>query len=248
MRLPLAFDSLRTTRFWRTLRDWRYLRDHRTRCEFYRQFVRAGSLVFDIGANVGHYALIFDHLRARVVTVEPQAELATGLQLRFAGRKRVQVLQSAVGSARSNAVLHKAPGQTEIASLRGDIAERSRFGTERSFTETETVCVTTLDLLIATYGTPDFCKIDVEGFEVAVMNGLTRALPLLSLEFNREFWPETVQCVERLVQLGSYQFNYTLGESTALASTTWLDAATLIAVLGKNSDPLLWGDIYARHV
>ena len=43
--------------------------------------------------------------------------------------------------------------------------------------------VTTLDRLIAIYGAPTFCKIDVEGSELQVLEGLTEALPALSFEF-----------------------------------------------------------------
>jgi FkbM family methyltransferase len=69
--------------------------------------------------------------------------------------------------------LHKAPGLPEIASLRADVAARRRFAAEHLFSDSETVPVT-IDALVAEHGTPDFCKIDVEGFELAVLAGLTR--------------------------------------------------------------------------
>jgi len=246
MRLPSSLEFLRQTRWWQALSDRRYLDRHRDRQSFYRPVVPPGATVFDIGANVGHYALLFEDLGARVIAVEPQANLATGLRRRFAHRPRVQVIQTALGSEPSTAILHKAPGLTEIASLRDDIGSRSRFAAEHTFSDTETVPVTTLDRLIVEHGLPAFCKIDVEGFELAVLSGLTRPLPLLSLEFNREFWPETTQCLDRLAQLGRYRFNYALGETPQLASQTWLDAAELRRQLEGNAVPLLWADLYAR--
>jgi FkbM family methyltransferase len=246
MRLPASLAFLRETHLWQSLSDRRYLHRHCDRQLFYRAFAPPGALVFDIGANVGHYSLIFDSLGARVLAVEPQAALATRLRRRFARHPRVQIIQTALGPQPSTAVLHKAPGLTEIASLRPDIGARSRFAAEHPFSDVETVPVTTLDHLIATHGLPAFCKIDVEGFELAVLSGLTQPLPLLSLEFNREFWPETQQCLARLLQLGSYRFNYALGEATQLASSVWLSAPEFTAALEKNPDPLLWGDLYAR--
>ena len=246
MRLPASLEFLRETRVWQVVRDWRYVRRYRARREFYRQFIAPGALVFDIGANIGNYTLLFERLGARIVAVEPQAALAAKLKRRFAGHARVQVVRTALGAATSTAVLHKAPGLSEIASLRADVSERSRFANEHAFSETESVPVTTLDALVAQHGTPAFCKIDVEGFEREVLSGLTQPLPLLSLEFNREFWPETKQCLDRLRELGGYRFNYALGDAPSLASTDWVDAATLASALESNSDPLLWGDLYAR--
>ncbi len=246
MRLPPPLEFLRHTRLWRAVSDARYIRRHRDRCEFFRQFVGPDALVFDIGANVGHYALLFEYLGARVLAVEPQSALVAGLHRRFTGHPRIRVLRTALGPALSTATLHKAPGLTEIASLRADVAARSRFAAEHPFSDSETVPVTTLDALVAEHGTPDFCKIDVEGFELAVLAGLTRPVPCLSLEFNREFWPETTQCLDRLAALGPYCYNYALGEATQLSASSWLSAADLLSTLERNPDPLLWGDLYAR--
>jgi FkbM family methyltransferase len=246
MRLPSAIDPIRQTHFWQKLKDWRYLHRHRALRKFYGQFVRPGSLVFDIGANVGHYALIFRSLGAQVVAVEPQASLVGGLRWRFSGHKNLQIVQAAVGATHTTATLHKAPDQSEIASLRTDVGERSRFAASHHFSETETVPVVTLDSLLQQFGRPDFCKIDVEGFECEVLAGLSQPLPLLSLEFNREFWNETKQCLARLGELGDYQFNYMLGEIPALGGSGWMKVTAFISELEASKDPLLWGDLYAR--
>jgi len=239
-------DRMRQTRLWQKLRDWRYLRRQRARRQLFRPFVPAGGLVFDVGANVGHYTLLFHSLGARVVAIEPQHELAAGLRWRFAGARGIEIVQTALGAAPSTARLHKSPALSEIASLRDDIAERSRFASQAGFSDSETVPVATLDSLIAQFGRPDFCKIDVEGFEREVLAGLNCALPSLSLEFNREFWRETVDCMTRLGQLGAYRFNYALAESTRLNGSGWNDAAQTIAELSADPDPLQWGDLYAR--
>lgn len=246
MKLPRALEFLRRTSAWQAASDRRYLRRNHVRREFYRQFVHPDSLVFDIGANVGHYVLLFQSLGAKVLAVEPQASLVAGLQRRFARQPRVQIVRTALGSKPGTATLHKTDSLSEIASLREDIANRSRFAAEHKFSQAETVPVITLDALIAQHGRPGFCKIDVEGFESEVLAGLTQPVPMLSLEFNREFRREIEQCLARLDQLGAYQFNFALGETTAWAQQTWCDSRTMLATLAANPDPLLWGDIYAR--
>jgi FkbM family methyltransferase len=246
MMLPTGLDAIRQTRLWQSLRDWRFLRHHRARREFYRQFVKPGALVFDIGANVGHYTLIFRSLRARVLAVEPQAELVARLRWRFAGIDGVQIVQTALGATAMSAVLHKAPDQSEIATLRNDVGERSRFADLHHFSDVEIVPVVTLDSLIQQFGRPDFCKIDVEGFEDEVFAGLSQSVHALSFEFNREFWSEMARNLGRLEQLGCYRFNYALGENNALAEETWMTSQQLRIKLDAHTDPLLWGDIYAR--
>lgn len=239
-------DSLRETRLWSRLRDLRHLHYRREQRRFLSSFIRKGSLVFDVGANVGHYTLVAASLGARVVAVEPQAELAERLRRRFRGLARVTVVECAVGSGPGRASLHKTPDLTEVASLRADVAVRSRFAGDHPFSLSETVDVTTLEALVERHGKPDFCKIDVEGHEGAVLEGLKTPLGALSLEFNREYEDDTERCLAALAALGRYRFNYALGEESRLAEPEWLDAAQIQASLRRHSEALLWGDLYAR--
>ena len=45
------------------------------------------------------------------------------------------------------------------------------------------VPVTTLDALIERHGVPSFVKVDAEGFEEEVLQGLSRSIKALSFEF-----------------------------------------------------------------
>lgn len=243
----MILSRLRQTRPYALLRDARYLWRHRARRAFYASFVTRGSLVFDVGANVGHYTLIFRSLGARVIAVEPQAELAAGLARRFPARdKGVHLERCALGAAPGEAVLHKTADLSEVASLRSDIGQTSRFAVEHPYVATETVPVRTLAQLIAVHGKPDFCKIDVEGFEHQVLAGLDVPIRALSFEFNREYLDVAETCLARLAQLGAYRFNYSLGEDDHFASSHWQHASELVRQLRASPEPLLWGDIHAR--
>ncbi|MCC6415189.1 MAG: FkbM family methyltransferase [Opitutaceae bacterium] len=228
------------------IRDWRYLRDHRDRRQFYAGYIRPQSLVFDIGANVGHYTLIFQSLGARVIAIEPQQALAQSLRRRFQGNARVVVEQTAVGARPGEATLRKTSDLSEVASLRADVAETSRFAREHPFTATETVAIQTFSALLARHGVPDFCKIDVEGYEQEVLATLDQPIPVISFEFNREYFAVAEACVETLSALGAYEFNFAQGEDTFLRHPAWQPGTVLLAQLRGMSDPLLWGDIYAR--
>ena len=104
----------------------------------------------------------------------------------------------------------------------------------------------TFSELIDHYGVPDFCKIDVEGFEHQVLSTLLEPIPTLSFEFNREYFDVAEDCIRKLSELGPYIFNYTLGEATSLTHNKWVKADGLLETLRKSPDPFLWGDVYAK--
>jgi hypothetical protein len=105
--------------------------------------------------------------------------------------------------------------------------------------------MTTLDQLIVSYGKPVFCKIDVEGFERQVLEGLSSPLPCLSFEFTHEFLPEARSCVELLRGIAPVTVNASLGESMRFLGD-WVDADTLFVSLEAFAEDDLWGDIYVR--
>ena len=70
---------------------------------------------------------------------------------------------------------------------------------------------TTLDALIAEHGLPAFTKIDVEGFENAVLAGLSRPLVALSFEFTTIQRNVAMKCLDRLTLLAPYRFDVALG-------------------------------------
>ena len=214
----------------------------------YGQFVSPGSLVFDVGANMGDRTAVLVELGARVVAVEPQADCAAVLRERFG--EAVTVEQAALGSAEGKAELHVASAHT-ISSLNSDWVERvqasGRFS-EYRWEETVGVPVTTLDALIERHGVPDFVKVDVEGYELEVIRGLSRPVPVLSFEFDFELIEQRLACVDRLAELGMGAFNFSRGESLELALDEWVGAAPIKAYLERTPrDVLFFGDVYARR-
>jgi hypothetical protein len=105
---------------------------------------------------------------------------------------------------------------------------------------------TTLDALIERFGAPAFVKIDVEGGEPAVLAGLTRAVPALSFEYLPRALDEVAQTVARLSTLGSYQYNWSSGESYTLTASRWMDAGELLESLRSSAAQRQSGDVYAR--
>src|SRR6185369_11431440 len=93
-------ETLRTARgVARSLRIYYGDKERRAAMDrLYGRFVRAGDLVFDVGAHVGDRIAAFRRLGARVVAVEPQPALARTLKLIYGRDRAVAIEPVAVGA------------------------------------------------------------------------------------------------------------------------------------------------------
>jgi len=226
------------------------LRQRRLR-RLYRQFVTPGSLVFDVGAHAGNRTRAFVSLGCRVVAVEPQPDFARLLRMLFGRSDRVDIVEAAVcehDGPVSLAMSERTPTVTTV-----DAPWRQRRSDETGFAgvhwnRTIEIDGTTLDTLIDRFGMPALIKIDVEGSEPRVLAGLTRPVPVLSFEYLPTALDDVARCLVRLGNLGSYTFNYSIGESYRLASDDWLTAPQVLAALDVARATERCGDVYARLV
>lgn len=178
---------------------------------FYSQLLpQGGVLCFDVGANIGRIAECLLELGHRVIAFEPQKDCAREIKARCRPYKsRLTVEEVALGHSVGTVplFLRESSGQTSL--LRK---------WEGKVTGTMQVPVSTLDRAITQYGLPYYCKIDVEGWEVQVLHGLSCAIPLISFEYHQSEGriQDAFACLDRLSSLSDIRVNITPREQSKL--------------------------------
>jgi FkbM family methyltransferase len=245
-------DRLRTVRgIIRSLRIYYGNRERRAAMDrLYGGFVRRDDLVFDIGAHVGDRIAAFRRLGARVVAAEPQPAIVRVLRWLYRRDPKVAIEPVAVGAHAGTIELRINVANPTVSTASSEFVSAARDAEgwkEQAWTRTVQVPVTTLDALIARHGIPAFIKIDVEGFEAAVLDGLTQPVAALSFEFTTIQRDVAAACIARCAALGFTRFNAALGESQTLEHGAWIDAGAIgrwVDVLPHAANS---GDIYAAR-
>jgi FkbM family methyltransferase len=224
---------------------------HRALTRIYAPFIRPGDLCFDIGAHLGDRVRAWSKLGARVVALEPHPGMMGWLRRWYGGRKGITLLEQAVSAQHGTANLWISRLTPSISTISHDwlatVQQNRRFAGAR-WEEKIPVRVTTLDALIAQYGKPAFCKIDVEGAELDVLRGLSQPLPALSFEYIPAVIETALECIDRLSQLGDYEYNWRVSEFPRLRSPSWLPPQEMAARLRDMPPDENSGDVYARLI
>ncbi|NNU79453.1 FkbM family methyltransferase [Halovulum dunhuangense] len=214
---------------------------------FYAGILKPGDLVFDIGAHVGNRTRALRRAGARVVALEPQAPFSTFLRRTLP--RDVVLLEMAAGPQETVAQMAVSRLHPTVSSVKAGFADAALAapGFEHvRWDAVQQVQVTTLDALIATHGMPAFIKIDVEGFELEVLQGLGEPVPQVAVEYLPGLPRMARDVIERLSALGHYRYNVVRGEEGRFLWPEWRDAAQADAWLAARSPDEKHGDLYAR--
>jgi FkbM family methyltransferase len=204
---------------------------------FYSQFIRPNDLVFDIGANIGVYSEVFQSIGARVISVEPNPECAEQIT-RTTSRDRVTIVNAAAGDKTGTCKLFVNEVDV-LSSVSPAWVEREKGGAW--ITEIE-VPMVTIDDLVARYGMPRFIKLDVEGFELPALSGMTRQPEYLSFEFHRETLDKGEACFDGLSPLT--RFDYAIIEPFRFEIGHWVSREEILKRL-RAANASIFGDVIA---
>jgi FkbM family methyltransferase len=216
---------------------------------FYGSFVKTGSVCFDVGANMGNRITPFLELGAKVIAVEPQDKCFRHLKRKFGDK--IVLVKKGLGEADGIKKFHISEDST-LSSF-SDNWMSSVTGTDRfkgrSWIKTVKAVMTTADELIKQYGKPDFIKIDVEGYELEVLKGLTQPIRMISFEYTVPEQPDRASmCLDEIEKHNpQIECNYSIGEDLVWAMSEWVSASKMRAlILSEAFQKTSFGDIYVR--
>jgi FkbM family methyltransferase len=138
-----------------------------------RRYVKEGDVVFDIGANIGQSTMPLSEYvgnSGKVYSFEPDYKNFSFLQFNVNINKcsNVTCLNYGIGGENSEKEFYR---DTETGGRTGSF--KKEFVGENYKGFKEKVSVRSFDDIVRLFGEPDFVKIDVEGFEDCIADGLT---------------------------------------------------------------------------
>jgi len=196
-----------------------------------REMVKAGQVVWDVGANVGLFSFCASALAGpsgSVLAIEPDFWLAHLLMRSAQGLSRGHYSVAAPVAVVCAAVAeHTGISEFQIAergraaSHLAEIQGSSQVGGNRYSQQTITV---SLDFLLEHFPPPSVLKIDAEAAEVKVLQGsaklLRTARPIIWCEVS----PENAEAVAKLLHAHGYEIYAAAlrpSERTALHRASW---------------------------
>jgi FkbM family methyltransferase len=153
---------------------------------FFKQKLKPGMNVADIGANQGLYSLMFSRLvgeTGTVIAFEPEPDMFAALETNISANsiRNVEHHRLALGSKRGEAMLSRSlinGGDNRLSSGHSDATSMKK-----------PVRIVTLDEIVEGRKI-DFIKMDVQGWEWEAIQGMEATLqrnPTIGIHF--EFWP-----------------------------------------------------------
>lgn len=175
------------------------------------------NLIFDIGFNVGEFTqtCFNKYPNCSVIAVDANPNLVNSASPHFFTNYNFSLLNNVVSDTEGDEIdfyiSHKATG---VSTASTEFMKNSRFTKgskhlgENSIEWAAPIKVqsTTVDAMIERYGMPDLLKIDVEGYELNVLKGLTQKANDICFEWHEEEKDNLYKILEHLQSLGYNQF------------------------------------------
>lgn len=200
--------------------------DHKAMLE---QIVKPGMRIFDIGANIGYYAIMESRLvgpAGQIIAIEPSPN-------------NVQLLRRNLShNAIANTIVQEGAVSDAPGTRRFHLATQSNLntfhdtGSGRAHLSGRSIDVETLTVpqLMKEYGAPDLLRMDVEGHEVEVIRGMLPAIatktmrPAIIFETHLSRYTDEHSFEPVLRELFSHGYGVSLAASSWQRGTAQVEA------------------------
>jgi FkbM family methyltransferase len=175
------------------------------------------NLIFDIGFNVGEFTqtCFNKYKECSVIAVEANPNLCNAVSQHFFTNYNFSLLNNLVSNNEGEEIdFYISHNATGVSTASTEFMQNSRFTKgskhlgENSINWAAPIKVQsiTIDSMIERYGMPDLLKIDVEGYELNVLKGLTQKVNDICFEWHEEESKNLYKILEHLQSLGYEQF------------------------------------------
>ena len=204
-------------------------------------------ILYDIGANRGLYTDANMKNYDKFVLVEANPSLCSFLEEKYKENRSVVIVQKIVSNKESE-VFYVSNADT-ISTVDREWIEKSRFSDNYSWTSIGNIPCVSMDSLIKEHGEPTFIKIDVEGYEYAVIQSLQKKSSPLCFEWAEEKKDEILMTLDYLQSLGYTTFALQLEDDYTykVKDDEWSNFEYMYSFMKMYCDPLRkekWGMIW----
>jgi len=188
-------------------------------CRFIQKILRGGEVVYDIGANIGFYTILFSRLvgdTGKIHAFEPSQREYHSLCENISLNKLNNVVLNQLGISNQNTLATLNVLKDEKFGAYNTLGKVTHHAVRNAEINQETIRLTTLDSYFENYSSkiPNLLKVDVEGVEKLVFQGGRSILksedaPLIVCEICEETLEGTNSSSEEICQLLK-QYGYSI--------------------------------------
>ena len=201
-------------------------------------------MYFDIGANIGQWALSNIDRCEKIVCVEASPNTFQNLVLNCRN-PNIECVNYAVCNNNNEPITFYEADACTISTINEDWLSdpSSRFYNYCGYTEITCKSIT-IDSLISHYGKPSLIKVDVEGGEYQCISSLTQKVDTLCFEWASETNEITLRCLEYLESLGFTQFYLQFKDDYTFRPSVYTTIHDIKQKLAKTIPKEDWGMIW----
>lgn len=199
------------------------------------KIVKPGDVVLDLGANIGYYVILESRIVGAsgiVYAVEPVTECFKSLKknVELNNLKNVQLFQFGAGDTNTNAFINVGK-KLNLSAM--------TFYRDAEFTQQEEVAMVTVDEFFKDKREPNLIRMDVEGYEYAIVKGMKKTLASPNLKLLMEIHSKIMTKEQTETMFASFKENgFTKGVIFKYPPQTWLnkklEVRPIIARLNKS--------------